>query len=205
MNARIVELDASIHQKVQKLLPWAVLDKLTDEEQLLVSGHTAACAQCREDLDWQRRLQAVQPEAGASPDMDGALARLLPQLEARPSANGGSWMRWALAAQLLVIAGLGGVLAMQQLRPAPSYHLLGAVHVPGEPHANLVVVFKPAATEQALRTALQANGARIIDGPTAANGWLVQVPAASLDTALSALRADDAVQLAEPLQTAPAK
>jgi hypothetical protein len=205
MNARIVELDASIHQKVQKLLPWAVLGKLSEEEQALVSGHTAACAQCREDLDWQRRLQAVQPEAGASPDMESALARLAPQLEARPAANDGRWMRWALAAQLLVIAGLGAGLAAQLLRQPDEYRLLGAVHVAGAPSANIIVVFKPETSERTLRTTLQANAARIIDGPTAANGWLIKVPATSLDTALSTLRADPAVQLAEPLQAAPEK
>lgn len=206
MSGRIVELDASIHQKVQKLLPWAVLDKLTDAEQTLVSEHTAACAHCREDLEWQRHLQAVQPEAGATPDMEGALARLAPQLAARPAANDGRWMRWALAAQLFVIAGLGAVLAAQMLRqPADDYKLLGAVHVAGAPSANVVVVFKPTITESRLRTILQANHARIMDGPTAANGWLLKVPADSLDDALAGLRADDSVELVEPLQDTGAK
>lgn len=205
MIARIVELDASIHQRVQKLLPWAVLDKLTEEEQALVSGHTAACAQCREDLDWQRRLQAVQPEAGASPDMESALARLAPQLEGRPAANDGRWMRRALAAQLFIIAGLGALLAMQQLRQPDQYHLLSAVHVADGASANIIVVFKPETSVQQLRTTLHAQGARVIDGPTAANGWLVKVPAASLEPALAALRANGAVQMAEPLQPASAK
>lgn len=199
MNTRVIELEASVHQKVQKLLPWAVLDKLHEGEDRLVEEHCAMCAQCRDDLAWQRKLQSVQPAAGASPDMEGALARLMPQLAPRPAANDGRWMRWALAAQLLVIAGL----AARLFAPVDEFRLLGAADATGG--ANLMIVLRPAASEARLRALLRENGARVVGGPTEANAWLLKVEPPRLARALAAMRADGAVELAEPLQAGGAK
>lgn len=192
MSASIVELEGTVHQRVQKLLPWAVLGRLPETEQRLVEEHAAACAECRAELAWQHKLQSVQPAAGAAPDMDAALARLMPRIEprARPAAN---WMRWAMAAQLLVIAGLGARLVLPS---EPGYRLLGAA----APSANMVVVFRPDTSESRLRSILQAQGASVVGGPTAAKAWLLNVPDARLGGAVSALRADSAVEMAEPLQ-----
>ncbi len=193
MNASVIELEGSIHQRVQKLLPWRVIGQLAQTEEKLVDEHLASCQECRADLVWERRLSAVQPEAGAAPDMEGALARLLPQLEPRAAANG-SWMRWALAAQMLIIAGLGLLL----FRQAPAeYRLLGAQ---GQGSANMVVIFRPDASERELRSVLTANAATVVRGPTEANAWLISVPAQRLDKVLAAMRASETVSLAEPLQ-----
>lgn len=201
MNARIVELDASVHQKVQKLLPWAVLDKLPESEQAMVADHVALCKQCREELEWQRELQAVQPAAGATPDMEGALARLTMRLdEFKPVVSQARWMRWGMAAQLLVIVGLGSALVLQSMRERPVYRLLGAVPAENAAEAHMIVVFHPSMTEGQLRNALAVTSARVVDGPTEANAWLLKVPAASLQQALAAMRANKAVQMAEPLQ-----
>lgn len=197
MNAQIVELDASVHQKVQKLLPWAVLGKLPEAEQAMVAEHTVACAHCREDLEWQRKLQAVQPEAGASPDLEGALARLAPRLEQRRAGAGTrGWMRWALVAQLLVIAGLAG----QVLRQPAQYRLLGAAATAGAGAANMIVVFKPDTSEGQLRAILRAGAARVVDGPTATGAWLLKVPPGALAGSVAGMRAHAQVQLAEALQ-----
>lgn len=193
MSANILELESTVHQRVQKLLPWAVMGRLSDTEMQLVEEHSDACAECREDLAWQRRLQAVQPAAGASPDMDAALARLMPRLEPRPKAANASWMRWALAAQVLLIAGLGAKV----LAPAePAYRLLGS----GAAQANMVVVFRPDTSEGRLRGILQSQGASVVGGPTAAKAWLLNVPAPRRASALAALRSESAVEMAEPLQ-----
>jgi hypothetical protein len=202
MNAHVIELDASIHQKVQKLLPWAVLDKLPADEQTMVAEHVAVCAHCREELEWQRELQAVQPAAGATPDMEGALARLTMRLdEFKPVASQTRWMRWGLAAQLFVIAGLGAALALQSMREPQVYRLLGVAPTGASFDAHMIVVFEPSTTEGQMRAALQASAARVADGPTEANAWLLRVPAASLPTALAAMRANSHVKMAEPLQT----
>lgn len=192
MSANIVELEGSVHQRVQKLLPWAVLGRLPETDMRLVQEHTGACADCRDDLAWQHRLQAVQPAAGAAPDMDAALARLMPRIEARPRAANGAWMRWALAAQVLLIAGLGARVLM----PAePAYRLLGAQAA----QANMMVVFRPDTSEGQLRGILQSHGASVVGGPTTTKAWLLSVPAPRLPAALAALRSESAVEMAESL------
>lgn len=143
--------------------------------------------------------------AVAGLDVERALAALLPRLApeapaaapARPwwrraAANDASWLRWALAAQFVVIAGLVLLLA----RPAAdggAYRVLGA----GAGAGNLVVVFKPGTAERDLRRILQANGAHVVDGPTVTDAYLLSVP--DPRAARARLRAEPAVVLAETL------
>lgn len=189
MNAEIVELETSVHQKVQKLLSFD--GRLSSAEQDLVDRHLETCAQCREERDWEAKVRAIPPEAGATPDMDAALARLLPQLGNRPR-RAANWMAWALAAQLLVIAGLGVVLVQQE----DNYRLLGA-SAPVE--ANLVVMFREGTSERQVQAALRAQDARVVGGPTDANAWLVRAPARNIEQVAAQLRADPSIELAEPL------
>lgn len=116
------------------------------------------------------------------------------------AANQPSWLRWAAVAQCVIIAGLLVLLA----RPdAPAeYRAMGAADAnPGAASANLVVMFQPDATEHALRAALQAQGARIVDGPTVTDAYLLAVPPAERARVLQALRADPAVKMAESIDS----
>lgn len=110
------------------------------------------------------------------------------------AANQSSWLRWAVAAQWVAIIGLGALL----LRPdeTPAYHVLGAGAAAG---GNMVVMFQPNTSERELRRILQAQNARIVDGPTVTDAWLLNVPAERHAQVLQALRANAAVKLAEPL------
>jgi hypothetical protein len=191
MKAEIVELETSVHQKVQKLLSFS--GRLSSAEQDLVDRHLDACAQCREEIEWESRVKAIPPEAGAAPDMEAALARLLPRVATRPRRRT-NWMPWALAAQLLVIAGLGVGLFRQD----DGYRLLGAAAAPA-PEANLVVMFRDGASERQVQAVLRAQGARVVGGPTDANAWLVRAPAKNIEQVAAELRSDPAVELAEPL------
>ena len=190
MKAEIVELETSVHQKVQKLLSFH--GRLSSAEQDLVDRHLESCAQCRQEHAWEERIRAISPEAGAAPDMDAALARLMPQLAPR-KRRAANWMAWAMAAQLLVIAGMGVLLWQQQ---EDSYRLLGAA-APQE--ANLVVMFREGASERQVQSALRSQNARIVGGPTDANAWLIRAPARNIEQAAAQLREDPAVELAEPL------
>lgn len=189
MKADIVELETSVHQKVQKLLSFD--GRLPSAEQDLVDRHLETCAQCREERAWEARIRAIPPEAGAAPDMEAALERLMPRLGQRPR-RAANWMAWAMAAQFLVIAGLGAMLYQQD----DNYRLLGAA-APAE--ANLVVMFRDGVTERQVQSALRSQGARVVGGPTEANAWLVRAPARNIEQAAAQLRADPAVELAEPL------
>jgi hypothetical protein len=222
-------MDIPAHQAVQELLPWYAASQLAPEETQRVQEHLQTCAQCRQELEWEREMRAEAAAASASAplpegvDMERALARLMPALgpqehaathieppaSALPgagtpgrlpwwraaAANQPSWLRWTVAAQWVAIVGLLVLLVRPGDEP-PAYRVLGSSASTG---ANMVVVFQPGATERDLRRILQTQGARVVDGPTVTDAYLLHVPAASRDRALEALRVEPAVKLAEPL------
>ena len=220
MNGRIFRMDIPAHQAVQELLPWFASDQLAPDEAQRVQEHLQTCTQCRQDLEWEREMRTEAASTGdalpAGVDMERALAKLMPALgpqeqsapapatapAPRPvswwraaAANQPSWLRWTVAAQWVAIIGLGALLLRPDSDPAP-YRVLGSAISNG---GNLVVVFQPNTSERDLRRVLQAQGARVVDGPTVTDAYLLTVPAANRDRALQAMRADPAVKLAEPL------
>lgn len=118
----------------------------------------------------------------------------------RAAANEPSWLRWAAAAQCVLIVGMAAMLARPDAADTanlPAYHALGNGAAPSG--GNLVVMFEPATTERELRHILQRYGARLVDGPTVTDAYLLRVPDAERQRALEALRHDPAVRLAEAL------
>lgn len=113
------------------------------------------------------------------------------------AANQPTWLRWAVAAQWVLIIGLVALLARPDEAP-PAYRVLGN-SAGANPAGNLVVMFQPTTTERELRRILQAQGARVVDGPTVTDAYLLSVPEENRERALQALRADPAVKLAEAL------
>ena len=79
--------------------------------------------------------------------------------------------------------------------PADSYRGLGASVTAG----SAVVMFKPDATEQDIRRALTRSGARLIGGPTVTGAYVLGLPAGRQHAALTELRTQSAVVLAESL------
>lgn len=209
MNGRIVNLDAAVHHAVQEQLPLYLSGRLDDAASARVQQHLQGCALCQEELEWQRKLRSASPPLPEGLDLERALARLGPRLDEKtdaPSlapalpwwrkaaANEARWLRWALGAQCLIIAGLAMLLARPA--PAPSYTLLGAA---GQAQANLVVVFQPGIRESELRGILQANQARLVGGPTETDAYLLAVPGSQRDQILLRLRTEAGIKLAEPL------
>jgi hypothetical protein len=186
------------------------MDALNADETALVREHLRECAQCQADAEWQHRLRTAFPQTDTIPDVDQAFSRLRRQIEAsqgkrgKPRLSGrlrdlfGSsapWMRWTLAGQAGIIAVLAILLA-PSFSGIPLYRGLGA---PGKASGNIVVVFKPETTEQELRQILRESGARLVDGPTANDAYVLNVQGAGQERALDILRARRAVTLAEPL------
>lgn len=209
MDRPISPSGAEAHQAVQELLPWFCTNTLGPEETTLVREHLRTCAQCQADMAWQRRLQAACPQPREGLDVDQAFVRLKARLGTRQSASrarlamrlrgmfgpGVSWMPWALAAQAGVIA----ILAVLLVEPAivrPLYHGLGTA---GKAGGDIVVVFRPDTTERELRQILRESGARIVGGPTAVDGFVLSVEDGGRERAISTLRRQHAVTLAEPL------
>jgi anti-sigma factor RsiW len=217
MSGRIVQLDADTHQAVQALLPWYVTQRLPPQDLAHVQTHLADCPRCQAELAHERKLQAAYAEIDAPAGdvehgwaamraqmaADGKrsnpLAELMPWLRDgaaglhRQWRAGAPWLRWGLAAQFAVIA----MLVAAVLTTAPAYHLLG--NTAGPAQGNLVVKFRPDATENDLRQALRDSGARLVDGPTVTDAYVLNVSEAQRSTALARLRAQRAVALAESL------
>lgn len=216
------------HHEAQQALPWLANGSLSGAELERVQMHLRGCAECRADLAQLHTLRATEPDLLPGLDVDAALARLLPQLDAaaplqttplpvqrhwrsRIAANERSWLRAALVMQCAAIA----VLAVLVWRPgsapgnhagnhADNYHVLGATPSAGPgAQRSLIVVFKPETPEREVRRIVRASGAHISGGPTATGAWLLgtDLPA---DQATTRLRAESAVTLAEPLDDAAA-
>lgn len=217
MSARVVPLDGDGHQAVEILLPWYVSGRLDRAELAQVEAHLAGCTQCRDELEWERKMFAAQAIPGCGNDEGGAergLALLRARIQSADQAQQapppgrmapgtgrwwrpGPWMPWALGAQFAVILLLTAVLVVQPQRSESSYRTLGSPSQSAP--ANLVVRFKPGAAERDIRRALHDAGARLVDGPTVTDAYLLSVPAEHQAAALASLRATPAVVLAESL------
>ena len=200
--ARIIRLHDENHWELQRLLPWYVTGRLDQTEHARVEAHLAGCEECQEEVRFERTL--AQSVKNLPLDAEVGWRRLARRLKAEPARDHGRWAGartaalwggWAVAACALVAVGVT-VLPRTQ-GAAGQYHALGAAH--SVTQGNMVVIFRPDTPERVIRTALTAVGARIVDGPTAADAYVLQVPAAQRGQALAQLRSRNTIVLAEPV------
>ena len=194
------------HDEVQELLPWYATGELDESDRARVDAHLNSCAFCRQQLALERRLIGEFQEM--APEVESGWARLRGRIETpapvwprRPSLLGQFWevvsrpMVAGLAvAQLTFLIVAGGVLLSLS---RPDYHGLSSAPAPAS--ANVIIIFRADATEEDVRGALRAAGASIVGGPTDANAYLLHVAPSREQVALTRLRSDDNVQMAEPI------
>jgi len=206
VTGRVLQFDPAAHKVADVLLPWLVNGTLEGDELAFVQQHVATCARCQREVEWLREFHAacVAGESAPNASTSAAFRSLRHKLEARPKERSGrlrvgrSWKRWVIAAQLAVIAVLGGVVIVGD-DPALVYRTLGAENANSVTTGSLVVVFDPATTEADLRRMLRDIGARLIDGPTRANAYVLEVPETRREQAVRVLRNERAVVLVESL------
>ena len=212
---RIIRFDPDRHRETQTLLPWYVTGQLEEEPRARLETHLRDCAECQAELRLERRLAGAVAELPFEADHRWSeLSRRIaaaaeprgPLARARRALAAPGRLGWAVAAQVAaVVAGLGLVLPLARApasRPAPAaapaaYHALGAPTP--RPGGDVIVMFRPDARSAELTRALRESGARLVDGPTAADAYLLDVPLAERDAALGRLRADSTISLAEPV------
>jgi hypothetical protein len=221
MTRRIIPLPRDPHKDLQALLPWYAAGRLSAGERADVEAHLASCAACRVELRDEPGLAAEianLPLSDAPPSLEHGWAVMSRRLEREaprrasfsawtrsllPSESGRSqdiWLRWAVAAQFCALLAMGVAIwrpAAPLMRSQARYHTLSSAPEPEA--ANLVVVFRPNTPERALREILRASDARLVGGPTEADAYLLQVPAAARVKALARLRREARVVLAEPV------
>ena len=210
MTGRVLPLGTSMHAAVDALLPFYVNATLQGEELAFVEEHVRTCEQCQHEVDWLRKtFAALAADAG----LQGA-PRIPPRAvqhvgDGRRQRNYGAriqeglrtsqpWTRWLLAAQLAAIVVLGTLLATDT-RDVASYRTLGVPNQSAQMHDAVAVMFDPGITASEMRRIVLGVGARIVDGPTSTDVYVLEIPAERADQALQALHADRAVRLAERL------
>lgn len=210
MTGRVLPFDPSAHAAADALLPFFVNGTLRGKELAFVEEHVRACEQCQREIDWLREVfaacAAIEPLQDPAPADLRRLARferpvpagMSPARISREWRTAQPWVRWLLAAQLAAIAVLGTMLATDT-RNEGVYQTLGASARSAQVHDAIAVMFDPGATESEIRRIVLSAGARIADGPTATNAFVLEVPAARSDRALLALRTERAVRFAEYL------
>ena len=219
---RVVTFPADRHQEVQRLLPWYGAGTLDEADRAAVEAHLGDCAECRRDLDAEPTLKAAL--ASASPDAETGWAalevrarRTMPaqrRRSRRPWANAGRGLmrperlKWVVAAQFAALVVLS-LTALPTAPNAPSGQRQGAYRALGEAPSgrsgNVLAMFKPDASVAAMRHSLEASGARLVDGPTPAGAYLLEVPGGEGGRSLASLRGDPNVTMAEPIEQAPAE
>ena len=214
--------DSHEHATAWPLLPWHAAGRLGGADEAQVAAHVRTCAACQAELAWQRRLHGAAaidrdiPE-GPMPDVDAALARLLPLLDEpahvprRPArvlavlAALADWLRRAPllpAAFALLMVGLS-VAPLWQRDGEPGseqtggYRALGPVPAAG---GDTAVVFRPGTPAGDVRRILAATGAGAVHGPSSAGAWVLSIGPARQAEALARLRGEPAVLMAEPLE-----
>lgn len=208
MSGQVLRFDSSVHKVVDALLPWYVNGTLEGAELEGVRQHLCECELCRQEAEWLRELHAACIAAESDPDVSDAFRDLRRRLETRQSPRasvgftraGASsiWSRWALAASV-AIAVVFGASVLRDTSAPPIYRTLGASDAIEHATGSMIVVFHPTTTEGELRRILRSADARIVDGPTKANAYVLGVPSGQRQDTIRALRAERAVVLVEPL------
>jgi hypothetical protein len=206
---RIIRFSADRHRELRELLPWYITGQLSGADRERVEAHLPVCAECRSEVRFEQRLDE---EVSRMPvDIDQSWERMRARVERdRPAAHGlgrmagaitlPAWSGWAAASLLFLST---GVLLMPGT-PRPGYHVLSSKAVVASP-GNVAVIFRPDTRERDMRKALIDSGARLVDGPTAAGGYILYVPAARQTAALAKLRARADVEMAEGIDPGPSR
>jgi anti-sigma factor RsiW len=192
--------------EAEELLPWYASGRLDPADRLLVEEHLSSCAGCREQLTLERSL--IREFRNLAPEVDAGWARLRKRIAPPPSRKRGPNPVWrmvrhpavaTLAAAQVAFLVFGAAILLWLSRP--TYQALGSSRP--SPTADVIVMFRADATIEDVKSTLRAANASIVDGPTDADAYLLHVPMRQRNVALSRLRADDDVQMAEPIDGAP--
>ncbi len=206
---RIIPLNGDEHREFQLLLPWFMNGTLESAEHARIEAQLTGCQECQSELEFERHLAVELSGLSDGAERGWSRVRRRLRLEGRRSdtstphdvmnpapRTGGRWMGWAIAAQfiLLLLASAALILPLEQ--PARYQTLESA---PPVETGNMVVIFRPDTTEAELRQMLNTSNARLVGGPTVAGAYMLQVPKANRQAALSVLRESPTIVLAEPI------
>jgi anti-sigma factor RsiW len=185
-------LPGNVHREAA-LLPWYVNGTLSSEERLQVDRHVAVCSGCRAELDELLHLRTdLQDVFAAEPSPSARLAETVKARIAREAARDSGvagfssvterferWSRslfaprWVPGLAMLLVVTQGALLLWLLQQPAQEAVVTRSLQpAPVQIH----VTFHAQATEEQIRTVLQAVQARVVDGPSGDGVYLVELP-----------------------------
>jgi hypothetical protein len=211
------------HAEAWALLPWLASGRLQVSNREWVEAHVAQCAECRGELDAQRKV-ATQINRDASPDAAGTeeqrsfnklWARIEASEGAAPQASGvaggattrsSRTVRWLAAA--VVVQGFGlALFGFNALRTNAPGGFITVAEVPAQRlNAPAVrVVFAPEASMASINTLLAHQGLSIVAGPGTSGNFTAELSAdavasgASADSVAAVISKDPNVTFAQPV------
>ena len=208
--AEIIRLRGTPHDEVQELLPWFVNGTLASDAVERVEAHISECAECRSDVDAERRL--ARGIASLPLDSDSGWEamerRLAPDSAPAIRPPSGMWRKrvplgWAVASPFAAAAAVALVFVnASPVRPVQQQEYRALASADMTQSANLVVQFAPDTRARDIQSTLVAVNARLVDGPTDTGAYMLRVDQAKRELALKRLRDNQAIALAEPIDGA---
>lgn len=202
---QVFDLARTPHMRCEPLLPWFVNGTLDARERAEVDDHLAGCERCRAEVRRLRDLSVAVRSMEIDPACDRAFARLSGSLDAtplgaRPELHGPWWRRPKVAGafvagQMLLLVLAAAWIAWPDARQTDTYRTLAEEVAPGD--ARIFVTFRDGVSEKQVREAILAVRAHVVDGPTPAGLYVLEVDAIAAPQALVALRANPAAAQVE--------
>jgi anti-sigma factor RsiW len=205
------------HRDTLDSIPWLVNGRIADEERRAFEEHLSECAECREELATQRRVQAAmvrEPRVEYAPGV--SLQKLWTRIgdddaveASSPRARMLSHVRqravhWLAAAVVVEAIGITLLAMLPRTQPPlaasapPAYRTVTTTDVLPQ-NAALRVVFAPSMALSDLNALLQQQHLEIVNGPSPAGVYTLAANAstAQLADTLIRLRRHAGVQFAE--------
>lgn len=196
--------------EAEALLPWYATGQLDGRDRALVEDHLQSCLHCQQQLFLERRL--IDEYGTLVPQVENGWSRLRAGLDVAPEPKRPPLLQplsdfWhsltrppvmgLVAAQAVLLLIGGGLLLSVQRPQAAQYHALSSAPAPAA--ADVIVMFQENATEEQISHALNASGASLVGGPTAADAYLLHVDQKNRSAAVARLQSDRHVTLAQPI------
>jgi hypothetical protein len=209
------------HGEAWDLIPWLVNERASEDECRRMSVHLASCAECREEVEQQKRLRRLVASDNRIDSVPGAsLQKLWARIDTQPANeiaakvdapkesgrrfNRSRYLVGALAAAVTIEAVgltlLGGMLWSQMSGAPASYRTLSAPNSFSS-DADVRAVFAPSLTVSELQTLLNQLDLEIVGGPSESGVYSLKRAhdEASAQAAAARLRSQPGVRFAEPV------
>jgi hypothetical protein len=205
LEVTLPPLPTAAHDEAELLLPWYTTGQLEGEDRARVERHLANCVTCRRQLRFDQEM--IESLQARDPVIDSGWERLRSCVESEDRRPwGAAWRKdlvtliqrpavaTLIAAQIALFVVGGGVLLSLD---RPQFHALGDASAPAS--ANVIIIFRPDASQQDVLQTLRESGASLVGGPTAADAYLVHVEPGRRLAALAQLRANADIRMVQPI------